>query len=71
MDDTFLCENCYEEWGFIPEDFDYEEEYYPTLCPHCEMSFLELVENAYRNGGIPEVIDCLLTRYVRKWFNKP
>jgi hypothetical protein len=34
----YICKNCNDEWEFVPKDYKYNKNKYPTTCPFCNMS---------------------------------
>lgn len=52
----YRCQYCWDEWKFIPEDFDYEVKYYPTTCPFCEMTKIQLFKDVYKMEGFISAI---------------
>ena len=63
--DYYICEKCGEEWEFIPEDYDNEDQY-PTCCPLCEMSIWQMAIDVFKEDGISEVIRMIYLQYFRK-----
>lgn len=63
MDDTYSCSKCNWEWGFYPEDFDFIEEDYPTMCPLCSMPITQMLKEVYREEGIIAAIKRLFKIY--------
>lgn len=56
--DMYVCESCFDEWSFFPEDVDE----WPTICPLCSMPLTQMIGDTYREGGIKEVIRMLYKR---------
>lgn len=50
MKDEYNCSRCGDEWGFIPEDYDREEDH-PTTCPFCNMPKTQLFHDVYKEEG--------------------
>ena len=62
---TYLCENCGEEWGFCPEDYEKEEDY-PKRCPFCTMPVSQMISDVFKEEGFFGVIRMLYLRYLRQ-----
>lgn len=63
--DNYICNRCYEEWNFYPEDYDWEEDEYPTRCPLCEMPIFQMVTDVWekeRFGGIKFILKMIWLR---------
>ena len=52
MNDNYNCKRCGEEWGFIPEDYDFVEENYPDTCPLCSMPITQMIHDIWKEEGI-------------------
>ena len=68
--EKYNCSNCGDEWDFIPEDYNYEKEYYPKKCPLCKMPITQMIKDTYGVGGTKEVIEMLYKRLFRKGVKK-
>ncbi len=44
MEHTYTCKCCNEIWEFCPDDYEYDENLYPTICPLCNMSIMGMLE---------------------------
>lgn len=60
----YVCKNCKEEWGFFKSDYNYQTKAYPTKCPLCSMSFIQLVRDTYAEGGLAELLFWIRKRYL-------
>lgn len=60
--EEYICKCCGNEWGFIPEDYEFIEEDYPKVCPLCEMPITQMVEEVFKEEGIKEVVRYLIAR---------
>ncbi len=63
MDDEYVCKQCGDVWRFIPEDYDYISDNYPTICPLCEMPVIEMIREVFEEEGIRGVIKQMIKRY--------
>lgn len=62
---TYTCTKCGEEWGFVPQDYNYKKSLYPKVCPWCQMGTLEVCKDIYREEGFVEAIKYLFKRLLR------
>lgn len=58
----YTCKKCGDEWEFIPEDYDYKKELYPTTCPFCEMPVRQMVRDLFVKKEYLEIIKRLFLR---------
>ena len=66
--DNYVCERCGGVWGFFPEDYDFNEEDYPTDCSFCNMPLWEMVRDIYKEEGVLAVIKQIIKKYL--WLGK-
>lgn len=59
---NYKCRVCGEDWGFYPEDFDYNESLYPKICPLCNMPMWQMIKDVFKKEGIKEVFKMLMVR---------
>ena len=62
----YICNNCGDEWEFLPEDYDYNKEYYPKKCPLCSMTITQMIRDTFVSGGITETISMIYKRLIKK-----
>ena len=63
-EDEYKCKNCKTIWNFCPEDYDYNIEDYPEICPLCSMPISQMIKDCWKEGGIKEVIYWLWKRII-------
>jgi DNA-directed RNA polymerase subunit RPC12/RpoP len=66
MNEEYTCIKCGEEWGFIPEDYDYAVENYPVICPHCEMPIHQMIREVLKEEGlkgIPYIVKIIVAKF--------
>ena len=64
--DNYYCIKCKDEWEFCPDDYEYDESLYPTVCPFCQMSKSQLFHDIRKEEGIWQAIKEVVKR-VRIW----
>ena len=60
--DEYKCIKCKEIWRFVPEDYDFQELAYPTICPLCNMPITQMIKEVYEEEGIKEVFRRIFIR---------
>ncbi len=65
-EDEYVCEDCAGLVYFYPEDYEFEEEDYPTVCPLCDMPIIQMIKDVYPSEGLKETIRLVLLRLVNK-----
>ncbi len=62
----YVCEDCASLVYFCPEDYEFKEEYYPTVCPLCDMPITQMIKDVYKSEGLKETLRLVLLRLVNK-----
>jgi DNA-directed RNA polymerase subunit RPC12/RpoP len=62
----YKCISCKEDWYFLPEDYNYEKNKYPTKCPLCSMSLWQMLRETFKEEGFRGMISQFIKRYFMK-----